>query len=293
MRSLLSQYRELVLVLALLAMPFGLYVAHARDGRELNSADKALLWISAPVQKAIVGVAFSVIDAWQGYVDLRRVREENLAMRRERIALKFRVLALEGAARENERLRKLTDYASAPPNGLNPEDLIAAPVIAVAAETHEQVLRIGKGRRDGIEKDAAVVTPDGAVGVVLSVVDGSADVLLMVDARSTVPAMSQRTQARSTVRGIGAYARCRLDFTLRTDDLEEGDVLLTAGTTGLFPKGIVVGRVTGIRKEAGALFQKAEVIPAVDFTKLEDVLVVRKSATSPDVPMAARGASGR
>jgi rod shape-determining protein MreC len=103
-------------------------------------------------------------------------------------------------------------------------------------------------------------------------------VQLIVSPLSAVPAISQRTRSRSTVKGTGDIARCKLTYALRTDDVQEGDVVVTAGGPGSFPQGLKVGRITNVAKKPHGLFLDAEVVPAVDFSRLDEVEVVIESS---------------
>jgi rod shape-determining protein MreC len=149
-----------------------------------------------------------------------------------------------------------------------------APVVAVGASPHSHTLRIARGSDDGVRKGAPVIAPDGVVGTVAQVTGGYADVQLIVSPLSAVPALSQRTRSRSTVKGTGDISRCKLEYALRTDDLQEGDILITAGGAGFFPQGLRIGRITNVAKKPHGLFLDAEVVPAVDFSKLDEVTVV-------------------
>jgi rod shape-determining protein MreC len=121
------------------------------------------------------------------------------------------------------------------------------------------------------------VTADGVVGRVQAVGDRTADVLVLSDRNSSIAVRVERTRARGNVRGLGKPDACKLDYALRTEDIIEGDVLATAGTDGVFPRGLPVGRITQLRRSANGLFQDARVIPAVDVTRVEEVLVVTSS----------------
>jgi rod shape-determining protein MreC len=99
-------------------------------------------------------------------------------------------------------------------------------------------------------------------------------VLLLTDLNSAIAARVERSRARSTVRGTGDPCTCRLDYALRADDILEGDVLVTAGTDGVFPRGLPLGKVQDLRKGPQGLYQKAEVAPAVDVSRVEEVLVL-------------------
>jgi rod shape-determining protein MreC len=103
-------------------------------------------------------------------------------------------------------------------------------------------------------------------------------VLLLTDRNSAVAVTAERSRARATVRGTGDPSRCRLDYALRSDDLLEGDLLVTSGTDGIFPRGLPVGRVAGLRRPGVGLYQRAEVVPAVDVTKVEELLLLLPGA---------------
>ena len=96
-----------------------------------------------------------------------------------------------------------------------------------------------------------------------------------------MPALSQRGRGRSTVRGTGDLTKCRIDYALRTDELAEGDWLLTAGGEGFFPKGLRIGRILSVQKKATGMFIGAELTPAVEFHRLDEVLVVLDQPPEP------------
>src|SRR5207237_9731156 len=143
-----------------------------------------------------------------------------------------------------------------------------AGVDSVVAARHSHSLRLARGSEVGVVKGAPAIAPDGVVGIVSQLAGSYADVQLIVSPLSAVPAVSQRTRSRSTVKGTGDISRCKLTYALRTDDLQEGDVLVTAGGPGFFPHGLRVGRVVNVVKKPHGLFLDAEVIPAVAFRRL-------------------------
>jgi rod shape-determining protein MreC len=280
--SIFKRFREPIFVIALLAVPFAIFFVKAKKGRELNALDRAVIFAIAPVEKVITLAAFGVIDVWNGYIALRGVREENVQVRRE--SLKARQLEQQAAElrSENERLRHLLDFV----DKQGPNRVMIARVVAVGASPHSHTLRIARGSDDGVVKGAPVIAPDGVVGIVSQLTGSYADVQLIVSPLSAVPAVSQRTRSRSTVKGTGDIARCKLTYALRTDDLQEGDVLVTAMGPGFFPGGLRVGRVVNVAKKPHGLFLDAEVVPAVDFSRLDEVAVVLESrpAASPPPP---------
>jgi rod shape-determining protein MreC len=286
-RSLVKRYREPIFVVALLAVPFAIFFAKAKKHRELNVVDRAVIALIAPVERTITGVAFGTIDAWQGYLALRGVRQENLTLRREILRARQVEQQTTELRVENERLRRVLDYADKQPA----MRLMVARVIAVGASPHSHTLRIARGLEDGVVKGSPVIALDGVVGMVTQVTGSYADVQLIVAPLSFVPAVSQRTRGRSTVHGTGDIARCKLEYALRADDLQEGDILVTAGGQSTFPPGLRIGRVTNVQKKAVGLFTAAEVIPAVDFSRLDEVAVVVQQPPAPGVAQAPGGST--
>ena len=98
-----------------------------------------------------------------------------------------------------------------------------------------------------------------------------------IDRNSSVAVRVERSRARANVRGTGSPDVARLEYALRSDDMVEGDVLVTSGTDGVFPRGLPVGRITGLKRTGQGLYQRADVAPSVDATKLEEVLVITSS----------------
>jgi rod shape-determining protein MreC len=152
-----------------------------------------------------------------------------------------------------------------------------------------QLLTLDRGADAGLAPMMPVVVADGVVGRVHSVTAGTADVLVVTDLNSSIAVRVERTRARANVRGTGKLDLCRLDYALRAEDIIEGDPLVTSGTDGVFPRGLAVGKVTRLateRKQHG-LFQDAKVVPAVDVTRVEEVLVLTSWERTADAAPAA------
>ena len=270
MGSILKRFREPIFVVALLAIPFVIFFVKAKKSHDINPVDRAIIALIAPVERTITVAWFGMIDTWKGYVALRGVRDENVRVRRENLRARSLDQQVSELKLENERLRHLLDYT----DKQAPMRLMIAKIVAVGASPHSHTLRIARGEEDGVRKGDAVISPEGIVGTVAQVTGSYADVQLIVSPLSAVPAITQRTRSRSTVKGTGDISRCKLEYALRTDDMQEGDLLITAGGPGFFPQGLKVGRVTNVAKKPHGLFLDAEVVPAVDFSRLDEVSVV-------------------
>jgi rod shape-determining protein MreC len=280
--SILKRFREPIFVIALLAVPFLLFFAKAKKkGVDLNRVDRALIAMMAPVERTITGTVFALSDVYRSYIALRGVREENERLRRENLRARSVDQQAAELRLENDRLRHLLDFA----DKQAPTRLLVAQVVAVGASPHSHTLRIARGLDDGVAKGSAVIVPDGIVGTVAQLTGSYADVQLVVSPLSAVPAITQRTRSRSTVKGTGDMNRARIEYALRTDDLQEGDMLVTAGGPGFFPPGLRIGRVTNVGKKPIGLFLSAEVTPAVDFSRLDEVTVVVAAHPPPASPL--------
>ncbi len=269
LNSLLRRYREVVFVGLFLTLP--LFVYFLRDQKRW--LDRALIAFTAPIEHAIVVAVGGVTDVWGNYIWLVHTRAQDMALRQEMLRQRAELQLAGEITTENARLRGLLELA----DKSAPLKLLAAPVIAVGASPHSHTLRIGRGTNDGVQAGEAVIAPEGIVGTITLVTAGYADVQLIVAPQAAVPALSARTRGRSTVRGTGDLSRCHLDYALRTDELVEGDLLVTAGGAGFFPKGLRIGQVVNVQKRATGMFLGAEVVPAVDFSRLDEVLIVLSS----------------
>jgi rod shape-determining protein MreC len=280
MLSLFRRYRELLIVGTLLLYPLVTYLSSGHRGREPNLADRVVLAISSPVQRGLTASIDGARGAFDGYLALRGARAEREACTSELSASRAELNALREARAENERLRAMLGYTE---GTLEPE--IAARVIGVNASPHFISLRINRGESDGARVGMPVVTPDGVVGQVARVVGGTSDVMLITDPSSRLGAVVQRTRVRATAVGAGGGAELHLDNVLYGDDVVDGDTLITSGTDGLFPKGLVIGHVTKVTRETNAMFLKARVVPAADLRRVEEVLLLPSIfAMAPPIP---------
>lgn len=275
MLALLKRHREPLLVLVLLAYPLISLLGSGRRVREPNVIDRALLGVSAPIQRGLVACIDGVSGAWERYVSLRQVARENHAMREEIVNLRQAVSGMQEAKTENDRLRRLLNYAETEAG-----PLVAARVVGINPDPNRLTVRIDRGEADGVRRNMPVATPDGVVGQVLRVTSGSADVLLLADPNSRVGVRVQRTRARAGAAGTGDERLLRLDYLARTEDLEEGDPVVTSGTDGVYPPGLMVGHATLVQRQGAGMFLGAMLLPTVDFSRLEEVLVLSPPSLS-------------
>ena len=275
MLSFVRRHREPLLVCILLAHALGMFLGSSRRVREPNLVDRVALAMTAPVQRAAVASIDGMVDAWQQYVSLRSVRREVGQLRAENAQLREAVVGLAEARAENERLRRLIHYEE-----LNPGPKVVARVLGINPDPNRLTLRIDRGEGDGVRRGQAVVTADGVVGQVLRATPSAADVLVASDPNCRLGGRVQRTRARVGVSGAGEDQALKLEYLLRSEDLEEGDLVVTSGTDGVYPPGLVVGRVTGVQRQTSGMFLNAGILPAVNFTRVEEVVVLAPQPAS-------------
>ena len=284
MLSLLRRYRELILVAVLLLFPLAVFFANAKKPSQHSRVDRAILSITAPLERGVGVVVVGVLGAWDGYVALRGSHRRAAGLVKENQALQLQLQLLRHEGIENDRLRRLLAIAEAAPA----RSYTGARVIGVRAEPSGlQLITLDKGSDDGLSRGMPVITGDGVLGRVHSTGGGSADVLLAIDRNSSIAVRVERTRARANVRGLGQPGLARLDHAVRSEDVIEGDLLVTSGTDATFPAGLPVGRVTRLQRAAHGLFLEGWVIPIVDPTRAEEVLVITSGARDRDLPPSA------
>ncbi len=281
MLSFIKRYRELFAIGVLLLLPLITYIAHAKRGRDLNPVDRAVISITSPVERVVSRVLSGAVSRWDAYFGLRGAHEQNLLLLKENLQLREELARLTEARSENERLRKMIGFAENAPT-----PVLTAPIIGEGPVTNLLTIKIGKGTADGVSKGMSVASSEGVVGRVLGAGLHSADVLLVSDSNFAVPVRVQRSRARAKVMGQGARAKPALVQALRTDDIEDGDILVTAGTDDVFPKGLVVGRVINVVRPNHGMFLSAEVTPAANVARIEEVFVLMGLPGREDLPEA-------
>ncbi len=283
MFALIRRYREVIVVVVLAVVPLGVFLAHARHPSDRTALDRFVLVATSPVEKAVDWTITGVLSSWQRYVWLRGVERNARELSRALNEAKAENAELQQLREENERLTKLLAFVRTRPESR----AVGARVVGTRMDPKGlQLVTIDRGSDDGIRKMMPVVTTGGVLGRVHTLGPRSADVLLLSDRNSSIAVRVERSRARANVRGQGAPGPCKLEYALRSDDLAEGDELVTSGTDGVFPRGLPVGLVTRVKRGGHGLYQAAEVVPAVDVNRVEEVAVIVASDAPGALPAA-------
>ncbi len=219
--------------------------------------------------------AFSGIENFAGL--FRRKGElitENRLLKESLIKLTGELQELKEYESENRQLRKLLQFREREPLRETIESAVGAEVIGRDPSNWYQTVLIDKGINDGIKLNAPVLTHQGLVGRIKKTGSASSVAMLILDGNSSISALIQRTREQGIVRG-GFENVCRMEYLSGRVEVKYGDIVLTCGLGGIYPKDIIVGKVIGIEKTHSGLLQSAVILPAVEFSRLENVLVVK------------------
>ena len=267
MLELLRRFRRPILVFVLILVALLLYSANLRRGGTSTFFERSVLQLTSPLHKALDVVWKGAADTWTHYLWLIDTEQKNEELLEQNRQLQNELDGFAEVKLANERLRKLLDFKEEVQLPTLP-----AQVISEDASSWFRTVVIDKGYDDGIAEGMPVVVAEGVVGRTIRVAAHHSTVLLITDASSAVASLIQDNRTRGICRGEGT--QLTLDFALRLAEIEVGDRIVTSGTGGVFPKGLVIGTVSHISKGEYGLFQAVSVKPSVDFSRLEEVLVL-------------------
>ncbi len=237
------------------------------------------------VQRSIAWVFGGVKGVWDGYVALRGLHAENETLRGQVADLQLRLQEQRALALRSESLARTLDLRAQ----LH-VPTVPAQVIAVDPTPWFRTATIDKGFRHGVRHDFAVLAPSGVVGrIVGEPAPNAAKVQLLIDRNAAAGAMIERSHAGGVVTGNDDDPPLLMQYVSNLADVRVGDLVVTSGIDGIYPRGFVIGRVEHVDRGVG-LYKTIRVRPALDFSSLEEVLVVTPPAeAAPLLPPAANG----
>jgi len=274
MRDFLERHRVTLVSLVAAAVPLFLLYAHGRTDRRTTVVEYGLMRVVAPVQATASRMLGGLERTWGGYMALVDLKAENDKLRDGMRELTGKALRAKELGLENRRLRDLLSFKRSRPE----LQTVGAHVIGVDVSAYARVVRVAidVGEEDGIEEGMPVLATEGLVGRVRQVAGRYAEVMLTVDARSSVNVKVAGKGVTGNLEGSGSQDsyRGRLLFLHKARPLELGDALLTSGHDRLFPPNVEVGYIHSLEERQQGLYYEVEVAPAVNFSVLEEVQVV-------------------
>ncbi|MFZ5569180.1 MAG: rod shape-determining protein MreC [Thermodesulfobacteriota bacterium] len=240
----------------------------SRYPADTEGGNTVMVTLVAPVQKISAESTRFIQDIWRHYFSLIATAHENDNLKKQLRRANAHANKCIEIELSNKRLRTFLDFKKT-----TDAQVIAAEVVGKDPSHWFKSIIIDKGERAGVVKGLPVVIPDGIVGQVVMSTAQYAKVQLMIDRNSAVDSLVQRSRARGIVQGKSAD-RCQFQYVLRKDDVKLGDIVITSGLDGVYPKGLRVGKVSSLVRRNAGIFQDVEVTPSVDFKKLEEVLVI-------------------
>lgn len=221
------------------------------------------------VQGAFASLLHGTRNIWGHYVALRGTRAENESLRRQVADLEVRLQEERALAARSAKLQELLDLRSG-----SSLAFVAADVIAGHPGPGMQTVTINRGTADGVMADMAVIAPKGIVGrIVGQPARHAAVVQLLIDRTAAAGALTERTRAGGMVVGTDRDPPLAMELVSNLSEVKPGDLVVASGVDGIYPKGFAIGQVQSAERGL-SLYQKIAVRPLVDFSSLEEVLVV-------------------
>ena len=267
--------RILFTILVVLIVAAVIFFLVLRSSGQISIFENAVGTLVTPVQNAFRSVTTSVKDFFTDRKSLSELQQAYDALSFENEQLRMELQEAEEAVQENENLKTLLDardtYSSLDP--------VYAKVIARDAGPWFETFSVNRGSNSGVTTGMAVVNGDGLIGRVYEVGLNYSKVISIIDSRSSVACLMQRTRDNGIMRGQVSSdddtAECFVYYLPNINSISPGDTVITSGTDYTYPKGLKIGTVTALSLDAGSEGTYAVVTPSVDFQRIEDVFILR------------------
>lgn len=234
---------------------------------------KPFTFVAQSIQDLFFGLSHGVRATTSEYINILNIKAQNRALHKENDELKTRLNLFDENLNELERLRNLLDFQKN-----TKMELIPAQVIGRNLVTDHNTITINKGTDHGLKAGQAVLTVSGAVGYVFQPSSKTSHIMLITDRYAVVDALIQKTRAHGLVEGKSKDT-CILQYVERTEEVKDGDLIVTGGLDNIFPKGFPLGVITNVERKTRSASLQIEVKPVVDANKVEEVFIVKSAAS--------------
>jgi rod shape-determining protein MreC len=264
-----KKYLAVIIAFILIAASLVILSQSLRRPGSPGFLKKLVFEVTAPVEHTINSGLGSVSGAWKRYLFLVGLEEENRELKKKIAALQGEVNEYREMSLEGSRLKRVLALEE---STIYPT--IAARVVGNEGSSPFRTIMINKGSTDGVKDGLPVIVPDGVLGRVIESSWNYSKILLVTDYNSNIDALVQGSRAQGILQG-GGHRLLRLKYVQRTEEVKAGEAVVTSGLGGMFPKGLMLGTVVRADKKDPGLFQTIEVAPSVDFSRIEEVLVLQ------------------
>lgn len=268
--------KRLFFLAVLLAVTLGAMRVTVPERAGLTPLENRFRDVIAPVQTAFTWLGRQVYHGFSFPAAMIGAAERSQALEQEVARLKSESIHLNEYKLENQRLAGLLEYKRVMAPSYS---FLAAAVVGRDPGNWFGTIKLNRGSKDGVKENMTALTPQGLVGRVVSVSASTCEVLLITDPRSGVGSLVQDSRTPGIVEGTAVSSgMARMIHIPNNAPVEEGQVVVTSGLGSVFPKGIPVGEITGLRSEPSGLFKSADIRPFADLNRLEEVLLVTGAA---------------
>ena len=279
MRDFFKKVRLLLLLVLLILLTLSSMLVGKsphRSGNE-NFVQRLLFDIASPVQSVIrIPIRF-ILKTWEDYVHLIDLKSENEVLKERLLVQEKEILEYQEALVSSGHLQRLAEMRA---DFQIP--LLPAKIVGQDVSPWFRSILLERGGDRLVRGGMPVVADTGLVGIITATSPTTSRAMLILDSQSSLSGIVQRSRARGLVRGTGTRL---LDFVLmvRGDDVEPGDVVLTSGIDGIYPQGLKIGEISRVNYAEERLVQVAELAPAVDFGRMEQVFIMEKRGLTMDL----------
>lgn len=236
--------------------------------QKTSLAERVIIDLIAPVQSVVMSFEKGIGTYVEDYVLNLNASRENRFLKTKISELQNEIFSFQEQIKESNRLRELIKFGEE----IQRKKVIARVVSWDSADDYK-VIRINRGIKDGIKLQSVVTSHEGLVGYVYRLTDHYADVLTILDSNNRVDSVVERLRSHGILEGYSS-GKCIMKYVNRTEPIILNDIVLTAGLGNVYPKGMKIGYISRIERESYGSTQHVEVTPLVNFSKLEEVIVL-------------------
>jgi len=257
----------LIVIVFFVMVNFIVLTVSSKDKLPDTGIEEVVIALTSPFQMAFSRTLTAVRGVWQDYFAIVSAAKENPKLKRELARAMESVSQCKELELENTRLRKFVHFQD-----IEEDTVVAAKVIGRDPSPWFRTIMIDKGAKDGLTRGLPVLVSEGIVGQIVAVSNRYSRVILITDRNSAVDALVQTSRARGIVKGNDTEL-CSFRYVLRKNKIEPGEMIISSGLDGVFPKGLRIGWVVELKENSSQLFQEITLKTCVDFDRLEEVLV--------------------